>query len=49
MKKINIFDLKFNNKEKNYFFKHSKKIFDEGFFSDHTYVKKFEQAFKKKI
>jgi len=48
MKKINIFDLKFNNKEKNFFFKHSKKIFDEGFFSDHTYVKKFEQAFKKK-
>ena len=38
----------FSQHEKNYFFKHSKKIFDEGFFSDHTYVKKFEQAFKKK-
>ena len=46
MKKINIFDLKFNNKEKNTFL-NTQKIFDEGFFSDHTYVKKFEQAFKK--
>ena len=48
MKKINIFDLKFNYKEKNFFLKHSKKIFDQGFFTDHKYVQKFELEFKKK-
>lgn len=48
MKKIKIFDLKFNKKEKVFFYKNAKNIFDQGFFSDHTYVKKFENHYKKK-
>ena len=47
MKSIKIFDLKFSNKDINYFLKNSKKVFQEGFFSNHTYVKKFENQFKK--
>jgi dTDP-4-amino-4,6-dideoxygalactose transaminase len=47
MKQIRIFDLKFNQKEINFFLKNSKKIFKEGFFSNHSYVKKFENQFKK--
>ena len=47
MKQIRIFDLKFNQKEIKFFLKNSKKIFEEGFFSNHTYVRKFENQFKK--
>ncbi len=47
MKQIKIFDLKFNQKEINFFSKNSKVIFKEGFFSNHSYVKKFEREFKK--
>ena len=47
MRQIKIFDLKFNQKEINYFSRNSKVIFKEGFFSNHSYVKKFENEFKK--
>ena len=47
MKPIKIFDLKFSKKEVNYFLSNSKSIFKEGFFSNHTYVEKFEKQFKK--
>lgn len=48
MKPIKIFDLKFSQKDINFFAKNSRKIFKEGFFSNHTFVKKFEKEFKKK-
>ena len=47
MRQIKIFDLKFNQKEINFFSRNSKVIFKEGFFSNHSYVKKFENEFKK--
>ena len=47
MKQVKVFDLKFNQKEINFFLKNSKNIFKEGFFSNHSYVKKFENQFKK--
>jgi len=47
MKQIKIFDLKFNKKEISFFLKHSKNIFNEGFFTNHTYVKRFEKEFSK--
>jgi dTDP-4-amino-4,6-dideoxygalactose transaminase len=47
MKKVKIFDLKFTDNEIRYFLKNSKNIFKEGFFSNHSYVKKFEKEFKK--
>ena len=47
MKPIKIFDLKFDQKDINFFSKNSRKIFKEGFFSNHTFVKKFEKEFKK--
>ena len=47
MKEVKIFDLKFNQKEINFFLKNSKNIFKEGFFSNHSYVKKFENQFRK--
>jgi len=47
MKQVKIFDLKFNQKEISFFLKHSKNIFREGFFSNHSYVKKFENQFRK--
>ena len=47
MKPIKIFDLKFSKKDINFFLNNSKNIFKEGFFSNHTYVKKFENLFKK--
>ena len=47
MNPIKIFDLKFSKKEVNYFISHSKNIFKEGFFSNHTYVKKFEKYFRR--
>jgi len=47
MKQVKIFDLKFNQKEINFFLKNSKNIFKEGFFSNHSYVKKFENQFRK--
>ena len=43
---MRIFDLKFDNKSQDYFKNHAGKIFKEGFFSNHTYVKKFEDKFK---
>ena len=49
MKQIRIFDLKFKKKEIDFFLKNSKNIFKEGFFTNHSYVKKFEYQFKKKI
>ncbi len=48
MRRVNIFDLKFKQKEINFFLKNSKIIFKEGFFTNHSYVKKFENEFKKK-
>ena len=48
MKQIRIFDLKFKKKEIDFFLKNSKNIFKEGFFTNHSYVKKFEYQFKKK-
>ena len=45
---IKIFDLKFSLKDINFFLKNTKKIFKDGFFSNHKYVKKFEKQFKKK-
>ena len=48
MKPIKIFDLKFSQKDINFFARNSRKIFKEGFFSNHTFVKKFEKEFKKK-
>tara|TARA_Y100000590_G_scaffold219798_1_gene248889 strand:- start:20631 stop:21728 length:1098 start_codon:yes stop_codon:yes gene_type:complete len=47
MKQVKIFDLKFKQKEINFFLKNSKNIFKEGFFSNHSYVKKFENQFRK--
>jgi len=47
MKQVKIFDLKFNQKEINFFLKNSKNIFKEGFFSNYSYVKKFESQFRK--
>ena len=47
MKQVKIFDLKFSKNEIKYFLKNSKNIFKEGFFSNHSYVKKFEKEFKK--
>ena len=47
MREVRIFDLKFKKKEINFFLKNSKNIFNEGFFTNHTYVKKFEDQFKK--
>lgn len=47
MKQIKIFDLKFKKNEINFFQKNSKKIFSEGFFTNHSFVKKFENQFKK--
>ncbi len=47
MRRIRIFDLKFKKNEINFFLKNSKNIFDEGFFTNHSYVKKFEDQFKK--
>ena len=47
MKSIKIFDLKFSKKDINFFINNSKNIFKEGFFSNHTYVKKFENHFKR--
>ena len=47
MKSIKIFDLKFRKKYINFFLNNSKNIFKEGFFSNHTYVKKFENLFKR--
>ena len=47
MKQVKIFDLKFNQKEINFFLKNSKNIFKEGFFSNHSYVEKFENQFRK--
>jgi len=44
---MRIFDLKFQSASKKFFFKKVKKIFDEGFFSNHTFVKEFEKKFKK--
>ena len=46
MKPIKIFDLKFDQKDINFFSKNSRKIFKEGFFSNHTFVKKFENLLK---
>ena len=43
---MRIFNLKFDNKSQDYFKNHAGKIFKEGFFSNHTYVKKFEDKFK---
>ena len=42
MKPIKIFDLKFSKKDINFFINNSKNIFKEGFFSNHTYVKKLK-------
>ena len=47
--KINIFELKFDAAFRKSFFEGSKKILDEGFLSNHTYVRKFEEIFKKKV
>ena len=47
MKQVKIFDLQFSKNEIKYFIKNSKNIFKEGFFSNHSYVKKFEREFKK--
>jgi perosamine synthetase len=47
MKQVKIFDLKFNQKEISFFLKNSKNIFKEGFFSNHSYVRRFENQFKK--
>ena len=44
---MRIFDLKFENYSKRYFAKKVKKIFEEGFFSNHTMVRNFEEEFKK--
>jgi len=44
---MRIFDLKFENYSKKYFSKKVKKIFYEGFFTNHTIVKDFEKKFKK--
>jgi dTDP-4-amino-4,6-dideoxygalactose transaminase len=46
-KKINIFQLKFENSFRKKLNKGVDKILDEGFLSNHTFVKKFEDKFKK--
>jgi hypothetical protein len=46
-KKINIFQLKFENSFRKKLNKGVNKILDEGFLSNHTFVKKFEDKFKK--
>ena len=47
MRKIRIFDLKFNNQYRKEFFKGAKKILDEGFLSNHTFVKELESQLSK--
>jgi len=44
---MKIFDLKFNSENKKFFLKKVKNIFDEGFFSNHTFVRDFEKEFKR--
>ena len=46
-KKIRIFDLQFDKKFRNKFHKEADKILDEGFLTNHTYVKKLEKVFCK--
>ena len=46
MKKIRIYDLKFDKSYENKFISGSKKILKEGFLANHTYVRKLEKNCK---
>ena len=46
-KKIRIFDLKFDKKFRKKFHKEADKILDEGFLTNHNYVRKLEKLFSK--
>ena len=46
---IRIFDLTFDEQFRKKFSEGSKKILDEGFLANHSYVKKFEKEFSKKV